>query len=341
MTTLTSTPSQTPSRVLQGILCVELGMVFFVAQDAMMKSLLLTYPVWLLIFIRSIVSVLVLAPLIAMLGAPHRLRTPLWPLHLLRAFLFSIGFSLFYAAFPFMGLAEVTTIFFSAPLMTAFAAATLLREHIGIHRIGALVTGFVGVVIAINPTGEAFSWVAILPLICAATYALSQVLARQIGERESSLTVGLYTLGFSGIMILPMGWLLNQMLDLGPEFHHLHFVFPADLQADWPRLALLGAIGMAGYTLLGRAYQVASASLVAPFDYTYLPFAALLGYVLWDEVPASETLTGMALIIASGLYIGYRELRAARYGDDHPVLAEATYAPGNPVAQIADQDDLT
>ena len=98
-------------------------MLFFVAQDALMKTLLLTYPIWLLLFARSVLSVGVLTPLILWLGTPHRLLTPLWPLHMLRGLLFAAGFSLFYPAFPFMGLAEVSTIFFSAPLITALLAA--------------------------------------------------------------------------------------------------------------------------------------------------------------------------------------------------------------------------
>ena len=109
-----------------------------------------------LIFTRSIITILVLTPTILILGRPHRLFTPLWPLHLARAALFAFGFSLFFAAFPFMGLAEVTTIFFSVPMMTALLAAIFLNETIGRHRIGALLIGFVGVLIAMNPTGDAF-----------------------------------------------------------------------------------------------------------------------------------------------------------------------------------------
>ena len=131
-----------------------------------MKSLLGEFTVWMLILTRSVIAVLVLVPTILYLGRPHRLFSPLWPLHLARAVLFAFGFSLFYAAFPFMGLAEVTTIFFAAPLMTALLAAIFLDETIGRHRIGALVAGFAGVLVAMNPTGDAFRWVAILPLIC-------------------------------------------------------------------------------------------------------------------------------------------------------------------------------
>jgi drug/metabolite transporter (DMT)-like permease len=332
MSTLTHNTIQPPSRALQGILCIELGMLFFVVQDGLMKSLLSVYPVWMLILVRASVSVLVLTPLILVLGRPHRILTPLWPLHLARAGLFATGFTLFYTAFPFMGLAEVSTIFFSAPLMTALLAAFWLGETIGPHRIGALLLGFAGVVISMNPTSDAFHWVAILPLITALTYAIAQIIARKIGERESTLTVGLHTLGFSGIFIVPMGWTFNQIFTPGPEFHHLRWAFPSETFTDLPQLVLLGLAGMGGYMFLSRAYQVANASLVAPFDYSYLPFAGIMAYVLWHEVPAPTTLIGMGMIIVSGVYLGLREIRAARLDADAlAVTAEVSFAPGNPL----------
>ncbi|EDM69687.1 hypothetical protein RAZWK3B_12342 [Roseobacter sp. AzwK-3b] len=330
-----------PSRALHGILCVEIGTLFFVAQDAMMKSMLALYPIWTLIFVRSVMSVLVLLPLVILLGGPHRLLTPLWPLHLARAALFTIGFSLFYAAFPFMGLAEVTTIFFAAPLITALMAALWLKETIGPHRLGALIVGFAGVLIAMNPTSDAFTWIAILPLLCAVTYAASQIIARKIGDRESTLTVGLYTLGFSGLMILPMGWGFNQIFTVAPEFGHLGWSLPHALPGDLPALALLGLLGMGGYLLLSRAYQVANASLVAPFDYTYLPIATLVAFLVWDEVPGLNTLFGMALIACGGLYLGYRELRGSRDTDQPAAVAETLFIPGSPLPQqIPDEEEI-
>lgn len=307
------------------------GMVLFVGQDVLMKDLLGAYPIWMLIFVRSLIAVVLLVPLIWILGAPHRLITPLWPMYLARATLFSFGFSMFYAAFPFMGLAEVTTLFFSAPLITATLAALFLGERIGIHRMGALALGFLGVVIAMNPTGEAFRWVALLPITCAVTYSISQIMMRRIGDRETTLTVGLYTIGLSGVMIGPMGWALNQIIEIGPDMAHL--------RSDWPmpdldgvlRLALMGTIGMIAYMLLSRAYQIANASLIAPFDYTYLPLATVMAYLLWGEVPGGPTLTGMGLIVISGIYIGYRELRAPRAPGQPPPTAEAAFAPGNPI----------
>ena len=112
MTVTTDTSAPSLPRTLQGITCVIVGMFLFVGQDVLMKGMLTDFPVWMLIFVRSIVALLTLLPLVLWLGAPHRIFTPLWPWYLARAALFASGFALFYAAFPFMGLAEVTTLFF-------------------------------------------------------------------------------------------------------------------------------------------------------------------------------------------------------------------------------------
>lgn len=330
MTVISDTRFTPSSRPLEGMAALMLGMVFFVAQDALMKTLLASYPVWMLIGARAVISVALLVPLILLLGKPHRLWTPLWPLHLIRAALFAVGFCLFYAAFPFMGLAEVTTIFFSAPLITAVLAAIFLRETIGLQRGLALAAGFAGVLIAMKPGGEAFQWVAVLPLVCALTYALSQIVARKIGDRESTLTVGLYTLAPSGPIVAALGWGLNQVFDFGPEFSHLRFEFPMPDGTGFLWLVAIAAAGMMGYILNSRAYQIAPASLMAPFDYSYLPMAAVLGYLLWGEVPPVNTVLGMTLIVASGVFIGYREIQTARRAKAVHIAPTAPFVVDSP-----------
>ncbi len=330
MTTVNREAFVTDTRGSEGILCIGLGMIFFVLQDVMMKNLLGPFPVWQLICVRSLFTSLVLIPTILILGAPHRILTPYWPLHLLRAALFAVGFSLFYTAFPFMTLANVTTIFFSAPLITTVLAAVFLQEKIGIYRISALVVGFTGVVIAMNPGAEAFNWIAMLPLICAATYASSQVIVCKVGHSESTLTVGLYTIVFAGVFTVPMGWGLDLATGIGGDIPHLRWEWLLPSLVDASKLLALAVLGMVGYMLLSRAYQVADAGLVAPFEYSYLPVAATLGYVFWDEVPTRNTVVGMSMIVASGVFIGYRELVSARRQVAPAPTGEVSFVPGNP-----------
>ncbi len=319
----------------QGILCIGVGMCLFVLQDAMMKSLLGPHPVWVLICVRSLLTSLVLIPAILYLGPPHRLLTPLWPYHVVRALLFAIGFSLYYTAFPFMTLASVTTIFFSAPLITALFAAMFLKEKIGIYRISALVLGFIGVIIAMKPGSDSFQWVSVLPLICSVTYATSQIIVRKIGDRETSVTTGVYTIVLAGLFVLPIGGAINALTDFADLAPHLRWEWNISLADEGLSLLALGVLGMVGYILISRAYQVSDASAIAPFEYIYLPIAALVGYVFWQEIPTWNTLLGMGLIIVSGLYIGYRELISARRRVSPAPTGETVFVPGNPGQDFA------
>lgn len=333
MAVISATASPGSSRIAHGMTCMIAGMLLFSGQDGLMKFLLVEFPIWGLIAVRSAIAVAVLTPLILILGGPHRIFTPLWPWHLCRAGLFALGFSLFYTAFPFMTLASVTTIFFAGPLILALMAAMFLGETVGIHRSAALVAGFAGVVVVMSPGSGSFQWVSLLPLACAATYAVSQIIMRRIGESESSLTMGLYTLAFAGLFIVSGGWLLNAMTDIGQSIPHLRWSWDGFSPANAPWLIALGCIGMVGYILISRAYQVADASVIAPFEYSYIPMAAVVGYLFWGEVPTLNTLFGMVLIVASGLYIGYRELVSARRILEPPPTAETSFVPGSPPPQ--------
>ena len=142
------------------------------------------------------------------------------------------------------------------------------------------------------------------------------------------MVAGAYTIILAGLIVLPLGWSLNVLFDIGAQATHLRWSWEAFTFGMLPWLVLLGALGMVAGTLLSRAYQIADVGAVAPFEYAYLPMTAVLGYVAFDEVPAWNTLAGMALIIVSGIYIAYREIVNARQSIMPTV--EASFAPGNP-----------
>ena len=330
--------SPAASRTGHGIACVLVGMLLFALQDAMMKELLGPFTVWQLISVRAVITLLTLVPILMVLGGEHRILTPFWRIHVWRGVLFAIGFSLFYAGFPYVNLANLVTIFFAAPLITAALAALFLGEVVGLHRKVALAVGFLGVVVAMRPGSDSFQWIALLPLGCALSYALSQILVRRVGQRDSSLTVGLYTIVTAGVFVVPLGWAVNSLLDIGAAAPHLgfHWHLPNPETAPW--LVAIGTVGMVAFIFLGRAYQVADVGIVAPLEYSYLPIAAVLGYVAWGEVPALPTVAGMALIITSGIYIGHRELIHSRRAVEPAPTAEAVFVPGYAPPDVADID---
>ena len=153
------------------------------------------------------------------------------------------------------------------------------------------------------------------------------------------MTLGFYTIAFSALPVLPMSYFLNSVMEIGPDLRHIHWDWPLPAWGQLPSLLALSAVGLIGYLLLTRAYQIASASLVAPFDYSYLPFAAAMAFLVWGEVPGWHTVIGMLLIVGSGLYLGYREVQQDRGRGPSP-SSEAAFVPTAPVGAIAHASDI-
>ncbi len=156
---------------------------------------------------------------------------------------------------------------------------------------------------------------------------------RIVGERDTTLTVGLYTIVFAGVFVIPFAWITHYFTNFAESVPHLRWGWDELMVSETSNLILLGILGilgMIGYLLISRAYQVTEASIAAPFEYIYLPMATILGYVVWNEVPTWNTLVGMCLIVSSGIYIGYRELINSRRKQTPAPTAEASFIPGSP-----------
>ena len=206
----------------------------------------------------------------------------------------------------------------------------MLNEKVGLHRVTALIIGFFGVILAINPIASTFTWVSILPLICAITYSISQIITRKIGTNDTTITVGLYTIAFAGAFIIPIAWSVNFLTTFPKSAPHLRWDWNISSLEDAYALGALGLVGMIAYLLITRAYQVGQASAISPFEYIYLPLAAILGYVGFNEIPKWNTVSGMILIVTSSLYIGYRELISHQREQSMAPTAEASFIPGTP-----------
>jgi len=217
--------------------------------------------------------------------------------HLTRSVAGLVGMCCSFSAVQRLALTEATAFTFAAPLFMTALSALMLREAVGRHRWGAVLVGFAGVLIMVRPqpghmnlTGVAFA------LTAAVGSALAMVQIRQISVTEKGATIVFY---FT---------LAGTLLGLGVSLFDWVTPDPATLAA----LIFSGLIGGVGQLFLTEAIRVAPVGVVAPFDYTQLIWATILGYLVWGELPQPVTLAGAAVVAASGLYILHRELR--RFG---------------------------
>lgn len=205
--------------------------------------------------------------------------------------------ALAFTALFYLPLAEATTIGFVAPLFAVLLSALLLREQVGVHRWSAVAIGFVGVLIVMQPESRHLPPLGLgIALLAAFGVGCVTVTIRQIGKTEGTQTTVLW---FTGLSLIVVGAFM-------PFYGQAH-----DLRA-WAILLALGIFGGIAQLLLTASLRFASVSVIAPFDYTQLLWAVLLGWLIWDTQPPATTWAGAAVIVVSGLYTLYREHRLGR-----------------------------
>jgi len=274
-----------------GIVLMSLGVACLCVNDAIGKTLTADYNPIQILFLRNIIA-LPFAVLIALqMGGKSALRSNRPAAHVLRGVLWLLAATMFFTSFLYLGLAEATTLIFAMPVFVTALSALVLREPVGWRRWSAVLFGFLGVLVVVRPGFGAFQLASLLPVATAFVYALLMLSARWVDPRESVWTLMLYLVGAGALLsalIAPFVWVMPKLEDL------------------WLFVGI-AAFGTVGITLMTQAFRFAPAAVVAPFDYTALIWATLLGYLLWAEIPDLATYAGAAIIIASGIYIVWRE----------------------------------
>ena len=287
----------------------------FAIQDMVVKLLSEIGSLWQLMFLRAILVVLILVTWAVLKKRSDIIKPKRWKWPIIRAFLMSCAYSFFYASLPFAALAQAASCFFTAPIFTCFFAAVILREKIGFWRISFILIGFLGVLYIIQPGTSNMQAVLFLPVLAGASYALAVVITRGFCADYPSLLLTIIHNAFYALV----GAFLVTFIPVLPISAELKAANPFVL-SGWVQLTsvILVMIGITSLThILAmtssiRAYQIAESSFVAPFEYTYLVFAILIDYIVWQYLPNTEGLIGLTMVISAGVLIAIRERSLAR-----------------------------
>ena len=283
--------ASSPAGATAGVILFSLGVFFFALNDALGKWLVADYSVGQLLFLRTVGAVFVLAPLLWRNGTGISIDRQ-WGLHATRILCMAADTYSFYFATKALPLADVMTFYLAAPLIVTALSVPLLGEKVGLFRWGAVVTGFIGVLIALRPTSAAFSASALIALVGSFMFALAMTITRKLRDTHwlTLVTWQFAGAGVVGAIGSALAWTQPGAADLGLMF-------------------LVGIVSIFCFICITRALSIAPASLLAPFQYASIVWAVILGWLIWHDAPSFNVVAGSAVIVASGLAVFYRERR--------------------------------
>jgi drug/metabolite transporter (DMT)-like permease len=280
-----------------GILSVLLAMALFVLNDSMVKLASEHVPVTEVMAVRGLMAVALMGAIVAATVQPARWHQIMQPRVLVRGLLEVLLVITFLIALPHLPLADITAIQQATPLALTALSAVVLKEHVGWRRWVAVAVGFVGVLLVIQPTGQGINVYALSALACALLVAARDIVTRGIDPTiptpliTFTTTLTVMVAGFAGApletWVAPSGYVL----------------------ALFAGSAVL--VTAANFFII-RAYREGEISVIAPFRYSGVLWAVLLGFIIWGHIPNTLAIAGTAILVASGLYIMHREAMRKR-----------------------------
>ena len=304
----------------KGIILILLGMLIFSVQDSIMKYIYSFVSLYEVYLIRTLVSFIIILLFLKITRKPIVFRTQYPILTFCRVVLFFFGFSSFYISLTVLPLVTATALFFVTPFLITIFAKFFLKEQIGPRRWLAVVVGFIGVYIILNPDFSNFDYMSLTPILCALCYSLSMIIIKLTSEKDS-----VYTQTFSfyiGAIIISIVFYFTIGDGQYNTTNHpaSQFIFRewfTNLETSMLLMVITGITASLAFIFIFTAYRIASPAVVSPFEYSILLWSSLSGWYFFNEVPDLNTIIGMLLIVFGGIYIFIREK-----AQDQPIVTE-------------------
>ncbi len=284
-------PDSSRNRLL-GIAIVSGAYFCFAVLDASAKWLVRSLPVLEVVWLRFAAHVLFMMVPMARAGGItlSGVRRP--GLQVLRALMLSSMTAMNFWALQYLQLAETGSVQFAVPILVALFGAWLLQERLDRGRWAAVITGFAGVLVIMRPGTQGFHPAIMLAACNAVMYALFNLLTRRLAATDPPAVTNVLSAFGAVVLIAPFALSV--------------WVTPTTVQ-QWALIALTGLAGGTGHLCLAHAHRYAPASTLAPFLYQQILYMTLLGFIVFGDVPGTAVLVGAAIVVASGLYLLWRE----------------------------------
>lgn len=291
----------------RGILALTLGIAIFSVQDVILKLLSGDYPLHQAMLIRSLTALpFHLAIVWWFDGRLSTITSPGWWKMLARGLLNFVAYTAYYLGLAYLPLADTIALFFTSPLFITLTAVVFLGERVRFLTAIAVAAGFAGVLLIVKPGEGGFDLAALLPILGALGYALSMIAARTLGRTESAAAMAFWGNVCFVVCALVLSAIFGSGAFAGASHPSLAFLtrgWVMPTPGDLALMASCGLIAAIGITLLTYAYRIAPSASVAPFEYSFMFWGLLWGWLFWDNIPDTLAWVGIAVIIGAGMIV--------------------------------------
>jgi drug/metabolite transporter (DMT)-like permease len=302
-----SDPAELHPHLFKGLMIMAFAMTILPCMDAIAKYMSTFHAMspGQVTFYRFFFQMVLTLPLLVTVAGAGAFRAKRPWMNLLRGALHAAATLLFFTAVKYMPLADVFAIYFVEPFMLTAMSALFLGEKVGWRRWLAIIIGFGGAMIVIQPSFALFGVTSLLPVACAFLFALYLFLNRAIGDADPSLTMQTIS-GVGGTLFMGVA------LYIGDRMGNADFAMALPGSTfTLVLLVVLGGLSGYGHLLVVRAFRLAPLSILAPFQYFEIISATILGFLLFGDFPTPSKWLGVVIIVGSGLFIIWRERRSA------------------------------
>ena len=297
----------------KAIMLMLLGMSVFAVQDALIKIISDETNLFLIYFIRSLLGIILLSIFLYIKREQIIFKTFYPKLTILRGCLFFISFTLYYFSLTKLSLAKAITLFFVSPFFITIFSIIILKEIVGIKRWFAIIIGFIGVYLVMEPDFENFDYYSTFPILCAFGYALTMIIQKITSDKDSlySQTFHLFMAAIFFSIIIGIfigdGQLSNQSIN--DEYKFLLRKWALSSFSILSIFLLIGIITVFGFLCIFQAYRIGSPPSVAPFEYIIILWGLIISWIVWEETLSYRGYLGLFLIVFGGMYTYIRETR--------------------------------
>ena len=294
----------------KGIILVLIAMATFSVHDAIIKFIFKEAALYEIYFGRTFIAAILSALYLLLTNQKIIFKTGYPILSVVRVILHFLAFSFYFISLTYMSLAVATALYFSTPLFMSVLAKLFLKEDVGIRRWLAILFGFIGIFVILNPDFRDFDFKNLLPVVCALFYASSMTISKKTADKDNVHTQLFYFYIITITICLAMFLLsgsgqLNRFDDPTMQFIFRDWFFNPSF--TWKYIIAMGILASVAFTCIFKAYTSYSTSITSIFEYSLIIWSVIIGYIIFNDIPTLRTFVGIILVVGAGIFIFIRE----------------------------------